>query len=263
MALRVLVTRPQPQADAWVERLRAAGLDAQALPLIDVAAPNDARQVQDAWAALPRDAMALFVSPNAVAHFFAVRPAAEGWPSQVLAACTGPGTGAALRANGVPPTQVIEPPADAPQFDSEALWHACLAPRDWRGHSVLIVRGDGGRNWLADTLKAQGAAVRFVQAYARALPVLDAVASRLLAEALARPREHLWLFSSSQAIEHLSRLAPAATDWSQARALATHPRIAASAHAQGMREVHEALPTEAGVIAAISTIAAHIESTRP
>src|SRR5207249_4303300 len=184
VALQVLVTRPQPQADAWVERLRAAGLDAQALPLIDVAAAKDARLVQDAWAALPRDAMAVFVSPNAVAQFFAAR-SAQGWPSQVLAACTGPGSAAALRANGVPPAQVIEPPADAPQFDSEALWHACLAPRDWRGRSVLIVRGDGGRDWLADTLKAQGADVRFVQAYARALPVLDAAASRLLAEALA------------------------------------------------------------------------------
>src|SRR2546428_5803540 len=174
VALRVLVTRPQPQADAWVERLRAAGLDAQALPLIDVAAPKDARQVQDAWAALPRDAMALFVSPNAVAHFFAVRPAAEGWPSQVLAACTGPGTGAALRANGVPAAQVLEPPADAPQFDSEALWHACLAPRDWHGRSVLIVRGDGGRGLPGGTPDMQGAGVRLVEAPAPGRALLHA-----------------------------------------------------------------------------------------
>jgi uroporphyrinogen-III synthase len=29
---RVLVTRPQPQADGWVRRLRSAGLPAMALP---------------------------------------------------------------------------------------------------------------------------------------------------------------------------------------------------------------------------------------
>src|SRR5262249_50262382 len=156
-----------------------------------------------AWAALSSDALAVFVSPNAVAHFFAAAPPAD-WPPRVLAACTGPGTAAALRAHGVPPAQVHEPPADAAQFDSEALWNAHLAPRDWRGRSVLIVRGDGGRDWLADTLSARGATVRFVQAYARALPTLDAAARLRLGDALEHAREHLWLFSSSQAIEHLA-----------------------------------------------------------
>ena len=256
MPLRVLVTRPQPQADAWVQRLRAAGVDAHALPLIDIAAPNDARPLQEAWAALPRDAMAVFVSPNAVARFFAAAPPGAGWPPQVLAACTGPGTAGALRAHGVPPVQVVEPPAHAAQFDSEALWTAELASRDWNACTVLIVRGDGGRDWLADTLSAHGAAVRFVQAYARARPVLNAAGQQLIADALARPREHLWLFSSSQAIEHLAALVPARADWSEARALATHPRIVASARALGVRDVLEAPPTEVGVIAAVSGLAA-------
>ena len=34
---------------------------------------------------------------------------------------------------------------------------------------VLVVRGDGGREWLADQLRARGADVRFVQAYVRAV----------------------------------------------------------------------------------------------
>ena len=37
MALpRLIVTRPQPEADRWVEQLRAQGVQAQALPLIEI-----------------------------------------------------------------------------------------------------------------------------------------------------------------------------------------------------------------------------------
>jgi uroporphyrinogen-III synthase len=252
--VRVLVTRPQPQADQWVERLRAAGFDAHALPLIAIEALSDAQPLREAWDALARDALAVFVSPNAVARFFAARLANEGWPAGVLAAGTGPGTAAALHAHGVPDALIVQPAASAAQFDSEALWNAGLASREWAGRSVLIVRGDGGRDWLADTLAARGANVRFVRSYARALPRLDAAGRRLLADALARPREHLWLFSSSQAIAHLAQLAPPHGDWRAARALATHPRIAASARALGIADVHDAPPGEAQVIAAISTM---------
>ena len=38
---RALVTRPLAQALDWCERLRALGVDAQALPLIDIAASPD------------------------------------------------------------------------------------------------------------------------------------------------------------------------------------------------------------------------------
>jgi len=252
--VRVLVTRPQPQADQWVARLRAAGFDAQALPLIAIEALSDAGPLREAWRVLAHDALVVFVSPNAVTQFFAARDAAQAWPAGVLAAGTGPGTAAALRAQGVPEALIVQPLASATQFDSEALWNAGLASREWAGRSVFIVRGDGGRDWLADTLAARGARVRFVHAYARAVPRLDAAQRGLLADALARPREHVWLFSSSQAIAHLAQLAPPHGDWSTARALATHPRIAQSARALGIVEVRDAPPDEAQVIAALSAM---------
>ena len=46
--------------------------------------------------------------------------------------------------------------------------------------------------------------------------------------ALARPAEHRWLFSSSEAVGQLRRLAPQA-DWGRSKALASHPRIAQAA----------------------------------
>ena len=251
--MRVLVTRPAPQAAEWVAQLCAAGLDAVALPLICIAPAADAGAVQEAWSTLPALRLVVFVSPNAAEQFMAARPPGVSWPAGVLAGSTGPGTSQALRRLGVPGAQVVEPAADAAQFDSEALWRQ-LQPRDWQGAQVLIVRGDGGREWLADTLRAQGAQVALLAAYRRAAPRLDGPEQALLRAALDAPRGHLWFFSSSEAIDNLAALAGNAVDWSQARALATHPRIAARAQHLGLGQVTQVPPTPAAVRACIQSM---------
>jgi len=249
--MRVLVTRPAAQASEWVQQLRTVGLQAEALPLIDIAPAADATAVAAAWAALPGQGLVVFVSPNAAAHFFAARPAQAPWPREVWAASPGPGTTQVLRGLGV--SRIVEPAADAPQFDSEALWQQ-LAARDWAGQQVLVVRGEGGRDWLADKLRERGAALHFVAAYQRAAPHWSAAEHALLKEALARPAQHLWFFSSSEAIDHLQVLAPQA-DWSAAQAVATHPRIAERARRLGLGRVVEARPSLEAVVACIQSIA--------
>ena len=139
--MRLIVTRPSAQAAPWVAALQAMGLEAQALPLIDIAPAPDLAPVQAAWRALDALALVMFVSANAVEHFFAARPAGAKWPAALLAGSTGPGTSAALRAAGV--QHIEEPAADAPQFDTEALW-ARLTTRHWQGERVLVVRGEDG-----------------------------------------------------------------------------------------------------------------------
>lgn len=261
---RVLVTRPQPQADEWVLRLGALGLRAAALPLLQTGEAGDPAALQDAAADLPGCALAMFVSPNAVAHWRARLPADWAWPAGVWAGATGPGTQAALRAAGVPEASIVAPPADGGRFDSEALWAELAPRRDWRGARVQIVRGVGGRDWLADTLRAAGAAVRFVEAYRRSAPVPDPAGRAVLAEALAAPAHHAWLFSSSEAVGHLPALAPGA-DWAAARALATHPRIAEAARALGCGRVDLVSPSPEAVAAALrgAPEGAPIESARP
>jgi len=248
--MRVLVTRPAAQASEWVRQLRAAGFGAEALPLIDIAPAADAAPVAAAWAALPERSLVFFVSPNAVAHFFALRPEGMAWPEDLRAASPGPGTTLALAAQGV--AHIAEPPADSPQFDSEALWQG-LRHEAWAGRRVTIVRGSGGRDGLAERLREAGAEIEFVAAYRRAAPLLADAEQALLNEAQARPHEHLWFFSSSEAIDHLESLCPG-TDWSAARALATHPRIAERARRLGMGRVLEARPARDAVMACIQSI---------
>ncbi|MBL8351145.1 MAG: uroporphyrinogen-III synthase [Burkholderiaceae bacterium] len=248
----VLVTRPQPQADDWVARLRALGLDAVALPLLGIAGAADPAPVHDAWQTLAapeaadRPAVVMFVSPSAVERFFALRPDGARWPGSVIAAGTGPGTRHALLGAGVPEAAVLTPPEAAGQFDSEALWALLRERLPAPAAAVLIVRGEGGRDWLADTLRQHGARVHFVEAYRRTVPVPDAAGRAALRRALAQPARCCWLFSSSEAVGHLPDLAPGA-DWSGASALASHPRIAAAALQIGFGRVAQVLPSPQAV----------------
>jgi uroporphyrinogen-III synthase len=251
--MRILVTRPAAQAADWVLDLQARGLDAVALPLIAIAAVDEPAALRAAWQTLAQRRLVVFVSPNAVQHFFAQRPASTGWPASTRAGSPGPGTTRALVALGVPPAQIVEPAADAAQFDSESLW-AQLQAHDWRGADVLVVRGDGGRDWLADTLRRHGAQVDHVAAYRRAAPRLDAAEQALLHAALAAPASHLWFFSSSEAIAHLEALAPSGVDWGRAHAVGTHPRIVERARQAGFAQAVEARPSLDAVVACIQSI---------
>ncbi|MEO7337874.1 MAG: uroporphyrinogen-III synthase [Caldimonas sp.] len=256
--MRAIVTRPSAQAGAWVEDLRASGIEAVALPLISIAAAPDPGAVREAWSTLDRRKLVLFVSPNAAIAFFDLAPAGLVWPAAVVVASPGPGTTRVLIGLGVPASSIVEPAADAAQFDSESLW-ARLRLHDWTGASVLVVRGTRGRDWLAARLVEQGARVDELAAYERVAPPPDRTALRLIEDALARPDAHVWLFSSSEAIDHLEALrlvttATATDAWAKSRAIATHPRIAARARRAGFGVVGEARPTLSSVVGCIQSI---------
>lgn len=258
--MRFLVTRPAAQAAAWVDSLRAAGLDAVALPLIDIGPPADLAPLHAAWQALPAQTLVMFVSANAVEHFFSQAPGP--WPAGPRAASTGPGTTAALRRAGVPASAIVEPGPDAPSFDSEALW-ARLAHEEWAGRRVMIVRGEEGRDWLADTLRSRGAQVNFVAAYARHAPRFDAGQQALVQAALAEAEAHVWLFSSSEAVRHLVQAQHGAR-WAGSRAIASHPRIAQTARDAGFGRVDELPPRVDAVVAwAAAGGAPSIQSAAP
>lgn len=252
--MKALVTRPAAQAAQWVAQLGSRGIDAAALPLIGIEGPADPSAVVAAWQTLARRALVVFVSPNAAERFFALRPVAAAWPAGVWAGSPGPGTSRELMRLGVPAEAIVAPDEDAEQFDSESLWARLRERRrDWHGASVLIVRGDGGRDWLAGVLREAGAEVAPLSAYRRAAPTLDATQRACLDAAVAAPARHVWLFSSSEAIEHLGGLR-AGTDWHRSCAIATHPRIAARARDAGFGRVEPCRPELEAVVACIQSI---------
>jgi len=248
---RVLVTRPAAQAAVWVDRLRATGIDAEALPLIGIVPVADRHGLAAEWAGLAARRLVVFVSSNAVIHFFAARPSDLAWPAGVVAAAPGPGTAEALCDAGVPDAAIVAPASDAPQLDSESLWDR-LQGRDWRGTSALIVSGDGGRDWLAERLRQAGATVDSLPAYRRQAPAFAGDSALRLTQAIADAAV-VWLFSSAEAIANLERAAGAGR-FARSRAVATHPRIAERARAAGFGRVIEAGPRFDAVVACIQSI---------
>lgn len=256
-APRVLVTRPEGQAEPWAHALRAHGIAAEAFPLIEIAPLADPAPLHAAWRSVTDCAALMFVSANAVTHFMGQRPPQAALAGQAWG--TGPGTAQALQAAGWPAAHIRCPAADAPRFDSEALW---VLVADEVGHwppgrQVLIVRGAdaegqlAGRDWLAQRLTDAGVQVAQCVAYARRAPQLGPEAQARARQALAQG--DWWLFSSSEAAHHLLQALPEAPGPS-ARALATHPRIAERLRAQGWSEVHVVPATVEGQVASIESL---------
>lgn len=247
----LLLTRPRPQCAAWLARLAELGVDAAALPLIEILPARDAGPVGAAWAALPAVDLAVFVSPNAVEQFFA-HAGHAAWPERTLAACVGPGTAQALAVRGVPAGQIVQPAADAAALDSEHLWARLSPRRDWAGARVLLLRGDGGREWLAGRLAEAGALVEAVTVYHRTAPRLDAAEQALLDAVRTDPQRYVWLFSSAEAVGHLQSLQdPQSLPPAGRRAIATHARIAEAARAAGFDPVVLARPAPEAVTQAL------------
>lgn len=246
---RLLLTRPRAQAADWAQRLAALGAEVESLPLIEIeAATPTARDA--AWARLQHGAaLAVFVSPNAVRHTFAGREPGA-WPVGLRAACVGPGTAQALLDAGLAPDQVLTPDADAAHLDSEHLWPQ-LASEAWAGRRVVFLRGDGGREWLADHLRAAGAQVEAHAVYHRSSPVHSAAERALLARVRAAPAQWAWLFTSSESLTHLQGLLPAAERGTQV-ALATHPRIADACRTAGFSNVVLTRPSAESIVQALT-----------
>ncbi|MCZ2497683.1 uroporphyrinogen-III synthase [Xylophilus sp. Kf1] len=247
--MRVVVTRPAPEARAWCHALQAAGFDALPLPLLGIGPlpPVGRAALRDAWERLQRFRAVMFVSAAAVQHFFDEAPAGRPWPDGTRAWAPGPGTAAVLARHGVPDAAVDQPAADAPQLDSETLW-AAAGHRVQAGDEVLIVRGaqrdhedraqaGHGRAWMADRLAEAGAVTTLLAAYQRGAPRWTAAETAAAADLAGAP-DTVWIFSSSEAVGHLvTLLAGHGPALRRLTAVATHPRIADTATAAGFARV--------------------------
>lgn len=163
----VLVTRPSGQAEPLIHLLEQAGARAVHLPALAIAAPRDPQRAAATAARLASFDLAIFVSANAVRHGLALIGGAERLPARLRIAAVGEATARALHAAGV--ERVIAP---AERFDSEALL-ALPELTQVAGKSIVIFRGEGGRELLADTLAGRGARVEHIECYRRVQPQVD------------------------------------------------------------------------------------------
>ena len=236
----ILITRPARQAGGFAQKVAALGGTPVIFPAIVILPPSDPAPLARAHAALAAYDFAIFISANAVEYG---APDPRTWPARLVAFAPGPGTAEALVAVGIAGARI-----PATTFDSEGLL-ALPELSDVRGKRVLILRGDGGREHLGDTLRARGARVDYVACYRRAKPESGAAG---LAEAFREGRVHAVTITSSEGLDNRWALADdvTRTRWCACPTFVPHPRIAARARDLGL-SVIETAGGDAGLIAGL------------
>lgn len=239
----IVVTRPRAQAAPLAEAIAAAGGVPLIFPLLEIAPAANRQPLDEALSRLSAYRVAIFISPNAVDYCVPTLLKLGPWPARLLPAAVGQGTVKALAAHGV--AGCIAP---SERFDSEALLALPELAADLvAGQSVVIFRGDGGRELLADTLRERGATVDCVTCYQRSGPA-DGVLP--LMSAWRAGRLDALTVSSSEGLRYLIDLldAEGQSFLKASPVFVPHARIAENARALGLQKIILTEAADAGIL---------------
>ncbi len=194
---RVVISRPGERALPLRWALEARGAEVEALDVMRLQALDETPAVRQAWLGFDNFQRVVVVSP------FAAQCLAEGldryWPQLPL----GPrfyalGEGSAQRLYEQLGVRVQRPPREQGST-SEALL-ALPSLHELGEQRVLLVAGEGGREWLADELTRRGARLTRLALYRRVLCALEGPGKRLLSSG-----EYAALVvTSGELLEHLA-----------------------------------------------------------
>ncbi|WP_442969198.1 uroporphyrinogen-III synthase [Pseudomonas sp. Q1-7] len=232
MGWRLLLTRPSEECEALAATLAEQQVFSSSLPLLAIEPLEETPEQRGVILDLDRYCAVVVVSKPAARlglelldRYWPQPPAGQRWFS------VGAATGAVLDAYGLHAAW----PGNGD--DSEALlalsaFSDALAVPDPK---VLIMRGEGGREFLAERLRGQGVAVDYLELYRRCLPEYPVGTLLQRVES-----EHLngLVISSGQGLENLQRLAGDA--WSELAGLTLFvpsPRVAEQAALAGAKNV--------------------------
>jgi uroporphyrinogen-III synthase len=191
---RVLVTRPAHQAENLSRLIHERGGEAVRFPVLDIVARDNIEEVRDALKNLDKFQWVVFISPNAVNFALKANNGKIDRLKTVRFAAVGRATAQALEAAGLAVDVVPEQ-----GYTSEALL-AMPQMQQVKGQACLIVRGEGGREELANTLRSRGAVVQYLEVYKRTIPSID---SSQVVQLLAQHRLDVITVTSGEALQNL------------------------------------------------------------
>lgn len=238
----IVITRPADQATKLTALINAAGGTAHLFPLLAITPLHDYSTFEQTITQLPQYDQIIFISSNAVQN--AMPRILRQFPllPHTLQFCAiGPVTAQELQAFGV--KQVLTP---VDRFDSESLL-ALPQMQTVAGKKILIVRGIGGRDLLANTLTQRGASVQFAECYQRVNPQTNADFLRQLWH---NKQLHSLVITSSEAMRSLLQLVDTQHDlWlKQIRLCVNHARVAQPALALGLNAQVAAAPGDEAML---------------
>jgi len=221
----VAITRPINQAKKLTQLIQAAGGNVITFPLIEITALDDYSAFEQVIADINSYDWILFISSNAVENSLP-RLMKQGIPKQLKFAAIGPTTAKSLQAFSIDEVLI---PQD--RFDSESLL-SLPAMHDMQGKKVMIVRGIGGRDVLANTLTERGAQITFAECYQRINPQTNC---QVLEQAYNNGKLHAIVVTSSEAMRYLLAMA-GESDWlKQITICVNHARVAEQPLEMGLK----------------------------
>ena len=158
----VMVTRPAKQAEKLCQMIEEAGARAIRFPVIEIEFIEADNKIRPLIEQLETFQLAIFISVNAVRG--AARVIQHALPDGLQLAAVGRATAKAVAECWQ--REVITP---AQQSNSEGLL-ALPRLQNVRSDKIIIFRGRGGRELLADELTKRGAKVCYAEVYRRTVP---------------------------------------------------------------------------------------------
>lgn len=234
----IVVTRPARQAGPLCRLIAAQGGKPITFPSLEI---ECLQRTTPQFQRLEQYHLAIFISANAVECAAPHLP--SPLPPQMGVAAVGKRTATLLLQRCGDNVLV---PSDG--SDSEALL-ALPALQDVHGKEILIVRGEGGRELLADTLIQRGAKVEYAEVYRRIRPAGD------LAPLLQSEEIDLMTATSNESLQNLYDMASSAQrEWLLTRPLVVIGQRGAEL-AQGLGFHHPAIvageASDAGLLQAM------------
>lgn len=263
MVRRAVLTRPQGRNETLAAHLVQQDWQVLMLPAMTIESLDHVP-----WRGPAGYDLVMFVSGNAARLYVEGMRQQAGedwqWSPATLAAMVGPGSADALRATGVLTSEarLLYPSDTREGLDSEALWRL-LQPELGQLRRVLIVRGEQGRDWLAEQLRLRGIQVDLLPVYRRVPAAWAEEAAETLQTWQREGLTATWLLSSIESFRALhARVVALGWEewWRTCCFITTHPRIAQScletlyAGARDCRRVVTSQPLDESLLHAFLTV---------
>lgn len=225
----IWLTRPEEQAGPLEKALQGQGATTCSVPLLEIVSVPPDTETRELLSGLDRYDFIIYISVNAVRFGLpAIQRLWFDYPTQPKNIAIGPATARLLRDKGL---QVRSPTRSA---DSESLLRLPEL-KDIKGKRVLIIRGVGGLETIADGLRKRGCSVDYAEVYGRLLP---AYAPPWLEEKLREFPPDAIVISSAEAMDNLKTLfSQWYPPWAELPLYVSSERLAAKATSIGFRRV--------------------------
>ena len=197
---RIMITRPAHQAGKLVHDIEAAGGATFLFPTLEINSIVLSAQDKEKIEKIQQFDIIIFISPNAVEHGLNQIQSLSVLPNEIQLATIGLGSAKALQ------SKLGKQPDICPieNFNSEGLL-ATHAMQNVAGKRILIIRGNGGREHLKQTLQQRGAVVDYLTVYQRVKPSVD---SSQLEQYLQNNEIAAIVITSAESLKNLVELTP-------------------------------------------------------